>query len=219
MGRLANPVRAEIEKVAKQTNLKAIINTVLDRHGRVIHVVAGESQAAHRRGVELARPIWEVPVPHLADIVLASSHPADMDFWQANKGLYSSERIVKRGGDIILFTPCAEGLSSQAHHVMTMEALEGIPSRDLYHEALRMGLDDYAALTVSSIAACCRELAWVSIVSDGLTDREIGVLGFERAASVQEAIEQALKRQGDDASIAVLTHGGETVPILAQESD
>ena len=219
MGKLANPVRSEIEKVARQTNLKGIVNTVLDRHSQVIHVVVGESQAAHRRGVELARPIWEVPVPQLADIVLVSSHPADIDFWQANKGLYSSERIVKRGGDIILVTPCAEGLSSQSHHVMTMEALKGLPSRDLYHEAQRKGLDDYAALTVSSIAACCRELAWVSIVSDGLTDREIDVLGFERAGSVQEALQQALQRQGDDASIAVLTHGGETVPVLAKESD
>ena len=100
-----------------------------------------------------------------------------------------------------------------------MEALKGLPSRDLYHEAQRKGLDDYAALTVSSMAACCRELAWVSIVSDGLTDREIDVLGFERAGSVQEALQQALQRQGDDASIAVLTHGGETVPVLTKGSD
>ena len=217
MGKLINPVRAEIEKVARQTNLKGVINTILDRRGTVIHVVAGESQATHRRGVELARPIWEVPVPALADIVVVSSYPADIDFWQANKGLYAAEQIVKRGGDIILLTPCPEGLSSQPEHVATLEALASIPSRDLFHAAQRKGLDDYAALTVSNISACCSELAWVTVVSEGLGEHEIGVLGFERAESVQEALEVALARQGQEASIVVLTHGGETVPVLRGE--
>jgi nickel-dependent lactate racemase len=217
MGKLVNPVRAEIEKVARQTNLGGVINIVLDRHGAVVHVVAGESQAAHRRGVELARLIWEVPVPQLADIVVASSHPADIDFWQANKGLYAAERIVKRGGDIILLTPCPERLSSQREHVLALEAMQGIPSRRLYHAALQKGMKDYAALTVSNISACCTELAWVTVVSDGLTDHDIGVLGFDRADSVQEALERALERQGGEASIVVLTHAGETSPVLEQD--
>ncbi|NIN97380.1 MAG: DUF2088 domain-containing protein [Anaerolineae bacterium] len=65
LGKLVNPVRAEIEQVAGRTKMKWVLNTVLDRHGRVAHVVAGETQAAHRRGVALARPISEVPVPGL----------------------------------------------------------------------------------------------------------------------------------------------------------
>ncbi len=218
LGKLVNPVRNEIEQVAEQTNLSGVINVILDGHGAVAHVVAGESQATHRRGVELARPIYEVPVPALADIVVVSSHPADIDFWQANKGLYAAEQIVKRGGDIILVTPCPEGISSQREHVATMESLQGKPSRTLYHEAIRQGLSDYAALTVSDIAARCQELAWVTIVSDGLSDDQIDVLSADRAASVEEALEAALSRQGSHASIVVLTHGGECLPVLQGEA-
>jgi nickel-dependent lactate racemase len=217
LGTLENPVRAELEMVARQTNLTGIINCILDRHSAVVHVVAGESRAAHRHGVALARPIWEVPVPRLADIVVVSSHPADIDFWQANKALYAAEKIVKRGGDIILLTPCPEGLSGQQEHVATLEALAGIPSRQLWHETRRQGLKDYAALTVSNISACCSELAWVTVVSDGLTDGEIDILGFDRAESIQEALQSALKRQGEGASVLVLTHGGETVPVISTE--
>jgi nickel-dependent lactate racemase len=216
MGKLMNPVRAEIEKVARQTKLTGVINTILDRHGSVVYVVGGASQATHRRGVELARSIWEVPVPGLADIVLVSSYPADIDFWQANKGLYAAEQIVKRGGDIILVTSCPEGLSSQREHVATLEALANIPSRELYHEAQRKGIKDYAALTVSNIAACCCELAWVTVVSDGLAPGEIKLLGFDQAASVEEALGRALRRQGGMASLVVLTHGGETLPVLSE---
>jgi len=214
LGKLVNPVRLEIDEVADRAALGGVVNTILDRHRNVAYVVAGEARAAHRQGVSVARSISEVPVPGLADIVLVSSYPADMDFWQANKGLYAAERIVKRGGDIILITPCPEGLSSQREHVLTMQALAGIPSRSLYHQARQRGIRDYAALTVCDIAARCRELAWVSVVSEGLTEDEIGVLGLDPAESGEEALDRALKRQGDEARITVLTHGGETLPVV-----
>jgi len=218
LGKLDNPVRNEIEAVATAAGLLGVVNVVLDRHAALAHVVAGESRATHRRGVELARTIWEVPVPSLADIVLVSSYPADIDFWQANKALYAAERIVKRGGDIILATPCPEGLAGQEEHVRTLEALAGIPSRRLYHAAREQGLHDYAALTVSDISARCSDTGWVTVVSDGLTDEQVSILGFERAPSVGDALEVALRRQGDDAGIVVLTHGGESLPVLRSGS-
>jgi len=215
LGKALNPVRIEIEEVARRTRLTGVLNTILNRNNQVVNVVAGLSSAAYEAGVELARDIWEVRVPALADIVITSSHQADIDFWQANKGLYASERIVKRGGDIILVTPCPERLSSQPEHVEALAASRDIPSRMLYHEARRHGLEDYAALCVSDISARCRELAWVTVVSDGLTAEDVSILGLDRASSVEEALDRALARQGDDASILVLTHGGETVPVLA----
>ncbi len=217
-GKLMNPLRAEIEHVVQKTKLTAMVNTVLDRHGTIVHIVAGDMVKSHRQAVELARPIWEVNLPRLADIVIVSSHPADIDFWQANKGLYAAERCVKRGGDIILLTPCPEGLSSQKEHVSAMEALRGIPSRGLFQEARSRGLEDYAALCVSDIAARSLELAWVTVVSDGLSETDIAILGFDRAPNFEAALERALRRQGDHASIVVITHGGETLPVVGREA-
>ncbi len=216
LGKLINPVRVEIEQIVHQTRLSGVINTVLDLHDRVIHVVAGESFSAYRRGVELARPIWEVPVPGLADIVLVSSYPADIDYWQANKALYAAERIVKRGGDIILVTPCPERLSAQQEHVHTLVELAGYPSRQLFHIMQEKKLEDYAALSVSTITAYCKELAWVTVVSDGLTNSDVNILGLDNANSVEEALEIGFRRQGKNASIIVLTHGGKIVPVLSR---
>jgi hypothetical protein len=53
----------------------------------------------------------------------------------------------------------------------------------------------------------------VTVVSDGLSDHDVEVLGFDRAARVEEALE----RQGREARIVVLTHGGETLPVLETE--
>jgi len=214
LGKVMNPVRAEIEEVAKHTKMRTVVNTILDRHGTVAYIVAGETLATYFRGVELARSIWEVSVPQLADIVLVSSHPADIDFWQANKGLYAAERVVKRGGDIILVTPCPEGISAQLEHVEAIEALQGLPSRALYHECRRLGIDDYAALALSDTCARCAELAWVTAVSDGLSAQQMKVLGLQRASTVEEALTRAFARQGADAQIAVITHGGESLPVV-----
>jgi nickel-dependent lactate racemase len=214
LGKVMNPVRAEIEEVAKHTKMRTVVNTILDRHGTVAYIVAGETLATYFRGVELARSIWEVSVPQLADIVLVSSHPADIDFWQANKGLYAAERVVKRGGDIILVTPCPEGISAQLEHVEAIEALQGLPSRALYHECRRLGIDDYAALALSDTCARCAELAWVTAVSDGLSAQQMKVLGLQRASTMEEALTRAFARQGADAQIAVITHGGESLPVV-----
>lgn len=213
-GKLDNPVRAEIERVVNKVPLHSTINTVLGHHGEIIGIVAGAPYPAHRQAVARAEKIWEVAVPSLADIVIVSSYPADIDFWQANKGLYAAEHVVKRGGDIILLTPCPERLSSQEEHASALEALQGITSRCLYHEAVKRGVEDFAALCVSDIAARCTELGWVTVVSDGLTENDVRVLGFDRAASVEAALARAFARQGADASIIVITHGGETSPVV-----
>lgn len=215
LGKVMNPVRAEIEAVAQKTKMRHVVNTILDRRGAVVHVVAGETLATYLRGVELARGIWEIPISRLADIVLVSSHPADIDFWQANKGLYTAERIVKRGGDIILVTPCPEGISSQREHAEAIATLRGLPSRELYHAALRLDVEDYAALALSDACARCSELAWVTVVSGGLTKEHLNILGLESAQDIGAALDKAFERQGRDASIVVLTHGGESLPVIA----
>jgi len=216
LGRLANPVRIDIEEGASRTTLRYVVNTILDHHGRLAHVVAGDPRSAHREGVALARTIWEIPVPRLADIVVVSSYPADLDFWQANKGLYVAERLVKRGGDIVLLTPCPEGLSGQPEHVRTIEALAGVASRELYHEAVRRGIRDFAALTVCDIAARCRDTAYVTVVSSGLTSEMARLFGFDHEPNIDAAVRKAFQRQGQDAKITIVTHGGEISPVLSE---
>ena len=106
-----SPIRLEIERVARQAGLRFIVNTVLDAEARIAGVFAGDPVAAHRAGVAFARGVWTAVIPDLADIVVASSYPADIDFWQAQKTLHFMECAVKRGGDLILLTPCPEGIS------------------------------------------------------------------------------------------------------------
>lgn len=40
-------------------------------------------------------------MPQLADIVVVSSSPTDLDYWQAEKGVTSAYFAVKEGGIVI----------------------------------------------------------------------------------------------------------------------
>jgi nickel-dependent lactate racemase len=132
-----------------------------------------------------------------------------------------SELIVKRGGDIILATPCTEGISGTAEHVESIAAMAGLPSKLMRHEAHKLGIADLAGVNTAVVAARINELAWVSVFSEGLTDRDLQILGHERALSVQKGLERALERQGPGpgAKVIVITHGGETCPVLAGKAD
>ena len=111
LGVLENPVRTELDSMARKVGLNTILNTVLNRHGQVVEAFFGDVVEAFRVGVKRAAQVYEVLIPEAADIVLSSSHPCDLEFWQAHKTLYPSDLAVKAGGIIIVVTPCYEGVA------------------------------------------------------------------------------------------------------------
>lgn len=214
LGRLDNPVRFEIEQIVRSVRLDMAVCCVLNQRSEFVHIVAGDSLEAHRRSVELARPIWVRPVRALADIVVVSSHPSDIDYWQGIKGLFAAELIIKRGGDIVLAAPCPEGIAGEMQHVSTITALAGVPSREMRSRAREMGLADLAGVNTAVVAARINELAWVSVFTC-MSDAELSVLGHTRARTLQDGLDRALARQGPDAKVLIITHGGEICPTLS----
>jgi len=214
LGVVDNPIRREIESVAREVGLTMIINTVLNHRGEVAKVFAGDFIKAHREAVKEAKHIWGVKVPTLADIVIVSSYPCDLDFWQAAKALCSAELMIKRGGDIIFLTPCPEGISTEDEHLKVIKELAGYRSKDIYRIAKQKGITDLCAVTTAVSAAKHRELANITLISDGLKEKEAQLLGFNYELTVEGALKKALKRQGENAKVSVLTHGGESLPIV-----
>ena len=213
LGRLDNPMRVEIEQVVRTVRLDFMVCCVLNQSGQFVHLVAGDTLAAHRRSVELARAIWVRAVPALGDIVVVSSYPSDLDYWQGIKGLFAAELVVKRGGDIVLASPCPEGIAGSKEHEETIVALAGVPSREMRQRARQMALTDLAGVNTAVVAARINELAWVSVYTC-MSDAQLDALGHARAHSVQEGVDRAFARQGSDAKVLVITHGGDICPVL-----
>ena len=208
------PMRLDIERVARKAGLRFIVNTVLDAEHKIVGVFAGDLVEAHRAGVAFARRIWTAPIKALADIVIGSSYPADLDFWQAEKSLAFMVRAVKRGGDMILLAPCPEGISEEKNHRQMILKYAGYPSREVHHRAIAAGEWDMAGVNVATHNALARELADVTIVSEGITPADCKAMGFAHTNSIDDALGTALEKQGPDAKILLLPYGPKVVPVL-----
>jgi nickel-dependent lactate racemase len=211
LGSVENPVRAEMEAIGERVGLKAVLNTVLDPAGRLVRAFFGQPHAAFRAGAALARQVYGIPLAGQADIVVAGSHPCDIEFWQAHKSLYPADLAVRDGGTIIVVTPAPEGVSVTHRSMLSITALDAGEIERLIEQS---AIDDMVGGALALAWAKIRQRASISLVSDGISDDEARALGFTPFGSLDEALAAALRRHGPGATVAVLTHAPETLPIL-----
>jgi nickel-dependent lactate racemase len=215
LGVLENPVREELDAMARKVGMNTILNTVLNRHGDVVQAFFGDVAEAFRAGVAISREVYDVPIPEEADIVLSSSHPCDLEFWQAHKTLYPSDLAVKAGGIVIVVTPCHEGVAQTHCNMLDMTPFG---SRRLREMVLARELSDEVGAALAIAWAQVKEREEVWIVSDGIRPDEAAKLGFRHFTSVQEALDAALAQKGVAARVTVLTHAPEMLPRITGSS-
>ena len=210
LGMVENPVRAEIEQIAARVGLRFILNTVLDSSGRVVGVFAGHPVQAHRAGVALSERVYGVSIPSPAEIVIAGSHPCDIEFWQAHKSLYPADRVVTDGGAIIVVTPCPEGVSVMHSGILAFTAL---PAEEIEARILSGEIKDVVSGALALAWAKMRQHASIFMVSAGISAQETAALGFRAFPTVDAALRSALAEQGAAARVAVLTHAPDMLPL------
>jgi len=211
LGTVETPMRQIIEACAEKVGIHFIVNTVLTRNGKIVKVFSGNFKTAHRTGVEFAKKIYAAKATGLADITVSSSFPADVDFWQGSKGLFSADLATKKNGGIVLLTPCPEGFTKT--HSKWTEYL-GYSSNELK----RMGanpreIEDPTALGIALIVATIRERHPTCVVSSGIRQNEFEKIGMRSASGIEEALNYFYDRY-PDAKVNVLTHGGDTYPLI-----
>jgi lactate racemase len=206
-----NPVREEMNEIARQIGMNVIFNVVLNRHGEVVGAFFGDTVEAFAEGVKLSRRVYAVEIPEEADIVIAGSHPCDIEFWQAHKTLYPADRAVKAGGTIIVVTPCDEGVA--VTHADILE-LTRYSAEELRRKVAAHELHDEVAAALAIAWAQVKERESVFLVSRGIDDESARRLGFTRFDDVQGACDAALAQHGRDARVTVLTHAPDMLPLI-----
>lgn len=211
LGVLENPVRAELDLMARKVGLNTILNTVLNRHGQVVEAFFGDVEKAFRVGVRRASEVYEVAIPEEADIVVSSSHPCDLEFWQAHKTLYPSDLAVKANGIIIIVTPCYEGVAKTHCDILDVTPHSSDRIREMV-SAKQLHDEVGAALAIAW--AQVKERETVYLVSDGICSEEAKKLGFRHFESAQTAFDDALAAKGPQARVTVLTHAPDMLPVI-----
>ena len=215
LGQVDNPVRKEMEEIAVRSGLKFIVNVVLDASGQVVAVVAGDVIAAHRVGVEIARPIYTLELEEKADIVVASSHPADRDLWQGFKPVNNCGMLVRDGGTLILLIPAPEGIAPDHTQLVDFGTTPAEEVMALV-EAGKVA-DEVAAATYLAYDQTRRRIH-VALVSDGISCAEAAKIGATATTVFADALQSALLRHGKSARVGVVTQGADIMATFRKKA-
>lgn len=210
-------MRKEIDDIGGRIGLDFIINTVLDNNKLILGLFCGHYIKAHRAGVSFAKKALCPVIPELADIVIVSAYPSNIDYWQGFKPLGFSMFGVKKGGTIIYLFDPREGLcnNSPAHKAMLLKYLK------TNEETIRNDLKENKITDIVGITNPIYHFQVldytknVICVTNGLTDEECKLLSFTRADIIEQALELAFQTQGSSAKVGIIPFGGETLVRLA----
>ena len=204
-----NPVRDDMEEVARLITVDFLVNVVLDEHKQVAGSFAGHPIEAHRRGCEMLDEFYKCTIKQKADVVIVSAggFPKDINLYQAQKALDNAKYAVKDGGEIILVAACSEGLGESTFERWMVDS----PSPEWMVEEIQRNfvLGGHKAAAIGLVM----RLARIKLVSDMDSDFVKGLF-MEPYNKLQEALDDALQRQGPEALVHVMPIGGSTLPTL-----
>lgn len=106
-----NPIHTDMLWATKKANLKFIVNVVLNGDKEVIYAVAGDVEAAHKKGTDFLSSLCGAKSKE-ADIVISTNggYPLDQNVYQAVKGMTAAEATVRKGGVIIMLAKSNDGI-------------------------------------------------------------------------------------------------------------
>jgi len=211
LGKADNPVRQEIEEIAEFAGLDFIINVVPDGLGNPVGVFAGEPKSTFYEAAKFSKEYFAVKSPK-SKIVITDSFPADLELWQAAKGVYSGDLVLDKGGALILVTPCPEGVGVEFGHLVQKYGYKGYEDvKELVESGELENL--IVAAHLVHVGRVIKDKGVGIILSPGIAPEIAKTIGFIPARDLKEALDVAESLVGAD-DIILCKCGGELLPIV-----
>jgi nickel-dependent lactate racemase len=203
-----NPIHEDMVEAAKLAKVDFILNVVINKEGEIVKAFAGDLEQAFYEGVKLVDEMYRVPVDRKADIVVVSpgGHPADVNLFQAYKGVDNALEVVKRGGVIILVAECPEGHGNQVFYdwMVKFKDLRAV-EREIKRRFVLGGHKAYYLMKALRKV----QIILVSSMPDYYA---ANVFKLKTARAVNDALNEAFSIAGKKAKIWAMPYGNSTLP-------
>ena len=211
---VGNPIHEDMVWAARRAKLAFIVNVVLNSEKSPIFAVAGDFEAAHKKGTDFLSSLCGVKAI-LSDVVISTNggYPLDQNMYQAVKGMTAAEATVKRGGVIIMLASSDDGIGGDHfYHQLADEA-------DI-DKTMRLFLDRKRNETVPDqwqTQIMLRILKWATVIYvSNMADDVVRKMHMIPAHSIDEAIAQAKTiLQKEKVSITAIPDG---VSVMVKEA-
>ncbi len=219
-----NPMRLDLEEAGSMLPGDLfLVNGVLNPRREVVRLFAGHPVRAHREGCGLAREMYGVRIPRQADVVIADSHPMDIDIRQSIKCIANTIAAARPGGALVALARCEEGLGEFREKVMKARVppnlelrkiVPGLKHKDILNFAkmLQMGVEDQFFIYIGVQAIKRNPLYFYAPT---ITPEEAARFPlFEHFTDPRKTVERVAKDH-PRASVLIFPQGGVTYPILS----
>ncbi|SMC37173.1 Nickel-dependent lactate racemase [Desulfocicer vacuolatum DSM 3385] len=204
-----NPVHEDMVDALKVVKKEIFaIMTVLDKNHKVYAVTAGDIYASFDAAIERANEVFCAPIEKKADIVVSVvKFPADIDLYQAQKGIDNAKLALKENGILILVAKCRCGIGGKAFADLLGSCDTPQEVLDTIEKGYKLGY--HKAAKMAEIGR------WAEMwgVTD-VPDEELSQLFIRPFDTLQEALDKALEQKGANADVMFLMDGSLTVPML-----
>lgn len=205
-----NPVHEDMTEAAKMAKVDFTLNVVANSKGELVKAFAGDLEQVFTEGVKLVDEMYRVEVDRRAEIVLVSSggNPADVNLFQAYKGIDNALEVVKRGGVIVLVAECPEGHGNQVFYdwMVKYGDLKSV-EREIRRNFILGGHKAYYLLK----ALQNHQIILVSSMPDYYATT---IFKMKTARAVNDALNEAFNTAGKNARVWTIPYGNFTLPNI-----
>ena len=205
-----NPVHEDMVDAIKTIKGKEIfsIQTVLNRERRIYSCTSGHIHDSFLVAIDKAHEVFCVDVKEKADIVVSVvGFPSDVDLYQSQKALEHGKLALKEGGIIILVSECRDGVGEETYFNLLSSSKTPKEVIEKIEQGYKFGY--HKAAKIAEVAT------WAEIWGvTGLKDKDMERAFIKPFSSVQQAIDKALERKGEEAKLLFLMDGSLTVPKI-----
>ena len=203
-----NPVHEDMVEAARLAKVDFALSVVMNSKGGLVKAFAGDVEQAFAEGAKLVDEMYRVQVDRRADIVVVSSggHPADVNLFQAYKGVDGALEAVKRGGVLVLVAECPEGHGNQVFYdwMVKFGDLKAV-EREIKRNFVLGGHKAYYLLEALQKI----KIILVSSIPDYYAT---GVFKLKTARAVNDALNMAFEIAGKSAKVWTVPFGNFTLP-------
>jgi len=217
-GSLNNPGLGDREEIARIAGLDLLINVLVNLHGEITDLAAGETVAVHRRLVDTYRRYYQLEVSQKVDIIITTldrfeGYPQSAWYITADGCLSAVELIAESGATVIAVGSCPQGVGGGAREYMRV----AYTLEDLAFLLPQCGVFGSSSLMFGTHFAFQRERYNILAVVDGMSEAACADIGIGWAADVQDAFDAALLRHGSEAKVAVIGGlGNISLPVISE---
>ncbi len=203
-----NPVNEDMEDAMYALNDKHIfsIMVVLNMHHGTCACHAGNLRESFRKATKKADDVFVIDLHKKADIVVAvTAFPYDIDLYQSQKALDNAKYAVRDGGIIILLSACRDGVGPP--NFLNLLGSASTPREALEKIAQGYKLGYHKAAKMAEIGLRCRMMAVTKLPPEVSLKAHL-----EPAATLQGAVDKAIKELGPGAKVTFIMDAVITVP-------